>query len=174
MQTTLNGGCKMRKRQQVAVDIGEVKKAMDATESKLEFQKLQSVYLADTRPDLSSREIGDIVQLSTHRVKMIHSNFRKYGMDSIKDKRGGRYRENMTLSEEAEFLKPFEEKSKSGTLVAANGIKKAYEEKVGKTVAKSTIYRLPDRHGFRKIVPYKRHRKANVEEQEDFKKTFSP
>ena len=52
-------------------------------------------------------------------------------------------------------------------------IKKAYEAKVGKEVAESTIYRLIARQGFRKIVPYKRHPKADVEEQEAFKKTSS-
>ena len=163
----------MRKRKLVSRDIEEVKAALDTTDSKTEFQRLQSVYLADTQPDLTAESIAEIVRLSTHRVKMIHSNFRKHGMDSIKDKRGGRYREYMSSDEEVEFLKPFEEKSKSGTLAVVNEVKKAYEAKIGKKVAKSTIYRLLDKHGFRKIVPYKRHKKANVEEQEAFKKTSS-
>ena len=164
----------MRKRQQVAKDLEEVKTAMDKTKNKKEFQKLQSVYLADTQPDLTAEKIGEIVRLCAYSVKMIHSNFRKNGMKSIIDKRGGRYRENMTFDEEIEFLKPFEEKSKSGTLVTAGGIKKAYEEKIGKEVAESTIYRLLDRHGFRKIVPYQRHKKADIEAQEAFKKTSQP
>ena len=95
-------------------------------------------------------------------------------MSSIKDKRGGRYRENMTLAEEADFLEPFIEKGKTGALAVAGEIKRVYEEKVGHTVAESTIYRLLDRHGFRKIVPYKRHKKAKTEDQEAFKKTSSP
>ena len=89
----------MPKRNMVAKDIKAVKKAMDETEGKREFQKLQCVYLADTQPKLSAEDIGNITRLSTHHVKMIHSNFRKYGMDSVKDKRGGRYREHMTLNE---------------------------------------------------------------------------
>jgi len=101
-------------------------------------------------------------------------NFRNNGIDSVKDKRGGRYREHMTIEEEIEFLKPFEEKSKSGALVVVGGVKKAYEDKVGKKVAKTTIYRLLDKHGFRKITPYKRHKKANLTEQEAFKKTSLP
>ena len=164
----------MRKRRQIASDIEEVKEAMTVTESRREFQKLQSVYLADNYPQLSAEEIGNIVNLSAYRVKMIHSNYRKHGMDSIKDKRCGRYRENMTLAEEIEFLAPFIEKGKSGALAVAGEIKRAYETKIGKKVAESTIYRLLDRHGFRKIAPYKRHKKANVEEQKVFKKTSSP
>jgi transposase len=162
----------MRRRKPVSNNIEEVKVALEKTDSKTEFQRLQCVYLADTQPNQTAESIAEIVRLSTHRVKIIHMNFRKYGMDSIKDKRGGRYREYMSIDEETEFLKQFEEKSKSGTLVVVGEIKKAYETKIGKKVAKTTIYRLLDKHGFRKIVPYKIHKKADIAEQEAFKKTF--
>jgi transposase len=155
----------------VANDIEEVKTVMDSTKNKMEFQRLQSVYLADTQSNLTAEKIGEIVRLSTHRVKMIHSKYRKYGMESIKDRRGGRYRENLTLEEETNLLSRFEEESQSGKLVVVGKIKLAYEEKVGREVAESTIYRMLARYGFRKIVPYKRHPKANKEEQEIFKKT---
>jgi len=162
----------MRKRKQVANNIDEIIRAMETTKSKVEFQRLQCIYLADTQPNMSAEGIGGIVRLCTHRVKMIHSNFRKHEMESIKDKRGGRYRENMTLDEEADLLAGFEEQSRSGKLVVTGSIKAAYEAKIGKEVAESTIYRMLERHGFRKIVPYQRHPKANKEEQEAFKKTF--
>ena len=161
----------MPKRKRVSSNIEEVKEALDQTNNKTEFQRLQSVYLADTQCDLTAEAIAEIVRLSTHRVKMIHSNYRKHGIDSIKDKRGGRYREYMTVDEEIKFLEPFEEKSKTGTLVVVGEVKRAYEGRVGKKVAESTIYRLLDKHGFRKIVPYKRHKKADVVKQEAFKKT---
>ena len=163
----------MRRRKMITDNIEKLKEAMEKTESKKEFQKLQSVYLADTKPELTAKAIAQIVQLSPYRVKMIHSNYRKHGLSSIKNKRGGRYREYMTIDEEIEFLKPFEIKSQTGALAVVGEIKKAYEEKVGKKVAKTTIYRLLDKHGFRKITPYKRHKKANIEEQEAFKKTLS-
>jgi len=155
----------------VANDIEEVKTMMDSTKNKMEFQRLQSVYLADTQNNLTAEKIGEIVRLSTHRVKMIHSKYRKYGMESIKDRRGGRYHENLTLEEETNLLSRFEEESQSGKLAVVGKIKLAYEEKVGREVAESTIYRMLARYGFRKIVPYKRHPKANNEEQEIFKKT---
>ena len=81
----------MRVRHQVSDDIEKVRTALEKTENKTEFQRLQCVYLADTQPNLTAEAIAEIVRLSTHRVKIIHSNFRKYGMSSIQDKRGGRY-----------------------------------------------------------------------------------
>ena len=78
----------------------------------------------------------------------------------------------MTLCEEAALLSGFEEQSQSGKMVVAGEVKSAYEAKAGREVAESTIYRMLARHGFRKIVPYQRHPKANKEEQEALKKTF--
>ena len=162
----------MAKRKRVSDNLEIVKSAMNKTSDKGEFQRLQCVYLADTQPELTAEAIGKIVRLSPHRVKIIHANFRKLGMASIKDKRGGRFREYMSVEEETEFLKPFVKKGKTGALVAIGEVKRAYEAKIGKTVVESTIYRLLNRHEFRKIVPYKRHKKANIEEQETFKKTL--
>jgi transposase len=78
----------------------------------------------------------------------------------------------MSIDQEREFLKPFEEEGKTGSLVVVGPIKRAYEAKVGKEVAESTIYRLLNRHKFRKIAPYRRHKKADKEAQEAFKKTL--
>jgi len=138
-----------------------------------EYRRIQCVYLGMLYPDMTAKKIGEATLFSESRVWAIHAEYRKNGLSGLIDGRGGRYRQHMSLDEEAKFLEPYEEKSKSGTLVEAGGIKKAYEEIVGKEVAKSTIYRLLDRHGFRQIVPYKRHKKADPEEQETFKKTSS-
>jgi len=161
----------MPKRKHLIEDINEIKTAMESTKSKAEFRRLQCIYLGDTMPDMTARDIGKITLYSESNVKKIHSAFRKTGMESIKEKRGGRYRENLTLKQEEELLIKFEEESASGKLVEISKIKVEYEKQLGETVDKTVIYRMLDRHGFRKIVPYKRHPKTNTEEQEAFKKT---
>jgi transposase len=153
-------------------EIIDITRAMKECTKSGEYKRLQCVYLGMLYPDMSAKRIGEITLYSESWVWAIHADYRKNGLSALSDARGGRYRQHLSFDEEAEFLKPFEEKSKSGTLVEASAIKKAYEEKVGKEVAKTTIYRLLDRHDFRKIVPYKRHKKANIEEQEAFKKTL--
>jgi transposase len=52
-------------------------------------------------------------------------------------------------------------------------VRSAYEQRVGHPVAARTIYRLLDRHGWRKVVPRARHPKADVAAQAAFKKTAS-
>jgi transposase len=122
-------------------------------------------------PEMTTEEIGAATLYTARNVQNIFSDYRTKGLSGLEDGRGGRYRENLTIAQEEELLKPFEEQSKSGSLVVAGKVKKAYEEKIGREVAESTIYRMLDRHDFRKITPYRRHKKANKEEQETFKKT---
>ena len=56
-------------------------------------------------------------------------------------------------------------------LDAAEAEAQAYQERTDKAVARSTVYRLLERHGWRKIVPRPRHPKADVAAQAAFKKT---
>jgi transposase len=68
-------------------------------------------------------------------------------------------------------LAPFIERAVGGGMLKVAEIQRAYEQQVGKPVAASTIYRLLDRHGWRKLVPRPRHPKADVAAQAAFKKT---
>jgi len=70
------------------------------------------------------------------------------------------------------LLKQFFNKAKDGGILVVNEIKLAYELKVGHKVPKSTVYRMLARHDWRKIVPYRRHPKADLDKQEAFKKNF--
>jgi Winged helix-turn helix/DDE superfamily endonuclease len=78
----------------------------------------------------------------------------------------------MTLEQERAFLQPFFARAESGEIVTAEHIQQAFEAEVKHRVHLSTIYRLLDRHGWRKLVPRPRHPKANEGEQAIFKKTF--
>jgi len=161
----------MPKKRILEGDINKIANAMKECEDARECRRIQCVYLGMLYPDMPAKKIGEITQYSENRVWVIHGDYRKGGLNALSDTRGGRYREYMSPAEEAKFLESFEEKSKTGALVVVSEVKKAYEAKVGKEVAESTIYRILDRQGFRKIVPYKRHPKTDVEEQKAFKKT---
>ena len=161
----------MRPRKAMKVSQLEIEKKMNSSKTKTEFQRLQCLHLRKLYPEMSAAEIGRIVCLSQSSVWRIHSEFFKNSdLDYVKEKRGGRYNENMTEEEENAFLDPFFKEAVGKGIIVVSKIKKAYENKIGHEVPKSTIYRLLERHGWRRIVPYKRHPKANMEEQESFKK----
>lgn len=86
--------------------------------------------------------------------------------------RGGRRRENMSRKEEAEFLEPFFDKAAKGGVLVVGEIKRALDKKLGRRVALASAYNLLHRHGWRKLAPDKRHPKADVKLQEDWKKNF--
>ena len=76
----------------------------------------------------------------------------------------------MTRDEEAAFLAPFFEKAKVGGILIVSEIKQALDARLGRTVALASAYNLLHRHGWRKLAPDKRHPKAEVAAQEDWKK----
>lgn len=161
----------MRTRKGISSDVEEVRKAMVATKDLGQFQRLQCVYLGDKHPEWTVLEIADTVGVSEACVRNIHARFRKVGFECIVDKRGTRNRAHLTLEQEAQVLAEFEESSQAGHLIVIATVKQSYERVCAKSVAPSTVYRMLARHGFRKIVPYKRHPRHNAAEQEALKKT---
>ena len=83
-------------------------------------------------------------------------------------KRGGRRRENMTIEEEKAFLAPFLDKAFKGGILVVKEIHNALEQHLGRKVALASTYNLLHRHNWRKLVPDKRHVKADIQAQEDW------
>ncbi len=102
------------------------------------------------------------------RKEFINAN----GNIEHKKQHGGRRRENLSLPEEAAFLAPFIEKAKVGGILVVSEIKEALQVRLGRAVALASVYNLLHRHGWRKLVPDKRHAKSDPEAQEAFKKNF--
>src|SRR5258708_19947332 len=78
----------------------------------------------------------------------------------------------MSLEQERSFLQPFFARAAHGEITTAEEIQRAFEAKVKHVVHITSIYRLLDRHGWRKLLPRPRHPKANPEDQAAFKKTL--
>jgi len=87
-----------------------------------------------------------------------------------KPQRGGRRRENMSKEEESLFLAPFFEKAAKGGILVVGEIKKALDERLGRTTALASVYNLLHRHNWRKLAPDKSHPKSDAEVQKEWKK----
>lgn len=115
-----------------------------------ELRKAQAVLL----PALFSLDLvatGTAIGRSKASVCRLQAEFRAdcTGADSVKKRRGGRRRQNMSPEQEAQFLEPFFQKAREGAPLVVAEIRKAYETRIGKKVPASTIYRLLARHGWR-------------------------
>jgi transposase len=120
----------------------------------------------------TAAQIAQLLGWSTATVHVIHSRWAKEG-DVIFDLRGrgGRRHQHLSAEQEQQLLAPFISRAEAGGMLNVAEVQQAFQQRVGKEVAPSTIYRLLDRHGWRKVVPRPRHPKANVQAQGAFKKT---
>lgn len=120
---------------------------------------------------LSAQEIAGGVGMSRGAVEQIIARYFKLGSKSLTTGgSGGRRYAYMSVEEERKFIKDFVPKAGEGSIIVVNEIIKAYEEQVGFSVAKSTVYRLLSRCGWRQIAPRRRHPKADPKLQAEFKK----
>ncbi len=139
--------------------------------SHAEYRRIQCVLIRATLGS-SAAQIAQLLGWSTATVHVLHSRWAKEG-EAIFDirPRGGRRRQHLSPEQEHGLLAPFVERATAGGMLSVGEIQQAYQKQLGKVVAPSTIYRLLDRHGWRKVVPRPRHPKADVAAQAAFKKT---
>lgn len=121
---------------------------------------------------MSVYETSQVIGRSHATVSRLQREFREQcrGEAPRREKWGGRRRAYLTDEEETQFLEEFLEVASEGGVLEVGRIKQAFEKRVGHNVAKTTIYRILDKHGWRKIAPRKRHPQTDLNAQTAFKK----
>ena len=126
--------------------------------------------LLDPRP---AEEIAIQLGVSRPFISKITSLYKRFGPQGIETVGpGGRRNEYLSLDEEVAFLAPFIDRAAQGEIVTAKTIRHAFEQRIGHEVDESTIYRLLQRHQWRKVMPRPYHPESNPVAQETFKKTL--
>jgi transposase len=151
--------------------VGRLAERLKQASSHVEYQRIQCVLIRATLGS-SASQIAQLLGWSTATVHVLHSRWAREG-DSVFELRGrgGRRHQYLSVEREQELLAPFVERAQAGGMLNVSEILQAYEKCTGVRVAPSTVYRLLDRHGWRKVVPRPRHPKADVTAQAAFKKT---
>ena len=142
-----------------------------SSQNNLSVKRIQCIYFK-VKFNKNPEEIGEMVGYNKGYVKQVQSQYWKNG-DSIfyPKQKGGRRRENLGLEQEKLIVEKFKKEAENAEILEVSKIKEYYEDKVGKKVPKSTVYRMLDRHNWRKITPRPSHPKSNPEAMERFKKT---
>ncbi len=142
--------------------------------SKGDFQRVQCVWLRASL-GLNHLQVAQAVGWSDSRVKQIWSEYFKSGEGALlRSGRGGRRRQNLTLQEEQELLEGFIPTASQGGVLVVDQIKAAYERRLGRSVPRSTVYRMLARHGWRKLAPRPHHPKNDPALAQAFKKNSKP
>lgn len=140
------------------------------SKTKADFQRVQAVWLRSAL-DLPAAQVARAIGWSEGRVKTVQSHFLREGAQALVGTgRGGRRRQNLTLDEEDALLATFLEQAKAGGVLVVSEVKSAYEQALGRIVPKSTVYRMLERHEWRKIAPRPRHPNDDPAAREAFKK----
>jgi transposase len=136
-----------------------------------ELRQAQAVVLP-LEYGLSMECTGAVIGVSKGWASHLRAEFiRAKGVEVRKKKlRGGRRRENMSFEEEVSFLAPFFERASKGGILVVGEIKQELDKRLGRETALASAYNLLHRHGWRKLAPDKRHPKADIEAQEEWKK----
>lgn len=150
----------------------EVKERMRKDPNPLYRERWSIIYTAGAHPR-EAREIARDLGVSVSKVHTLIPQYNKLGVAAVETRgKGGRHREYLTFEEEEQLLTTFFERAAKGEIVTAKQIKQGYEEKVGHEVDKTTIYRLIERHLWRKLSPRPQHPEADKQQQEEFVKNF--
>ena len=129
------------------------------------------VILHATVDPTPAKEIAVHVGVGKGTVHNLISDYNRFGPGVVERAgRGGRRNAHLTLEEEAEFIAPFVAMAEKGQIVRGAQMGKVLEERLGYRLHHSIIYRLLDRHEWRKVVPRPFHTNAKKEIQDEFKK----
>ena len=135
-----------------------------------EFQRFLCIWLR-VKCGLSTDSIAQTLGWHVNTIRFTQKDFIKRGVSALTEGiKGGRYHSLMTKEEEKEFLSQFEEAGKKGNILTVSNIKSALEERLGKKIHLSTVYRILKRNDWRKITPRPSHPQKDAAKSEAFKK----
>ena len=152
------------KEQKEEIEAARKRNRNKRTEAKLKVLVLRA----------EGKTANEIHQKTGYHPAYVSTLVSKYIHGGLEAMTGNHYkgnRRNIQAEEEAELLRPFEEKAEKGQIVETSKIKEEYEKRVGHKIGSGQIYRVLKRQGWRKVMPRSRHpKKAGEEEIESSKK----
>jgi transposase len=146
------------------------KKAKDP----IEKDRFLAVYHA--KRGLTAKEIARIIPNTPRWVQETVRRYNLEGPEALKDKRHQNpgQKPKLTPEERMRVLEALQGPPPDGGLWTGPKLRDWVERELGKRLSLYPIYRLLHEMGFALRVPRPRHRKADGEAQEAFKKTSSP
>ena len=150
-----------------AAEIKEVRKTI--TDKKVD-RRLYAVQLRGE--GLTNDEIAQKLDTSDKMVSQwVSAYINNGGIAALLPKERIGMHRNLSIEEEKEFLSSYTKQAEAGQIIDLNELKDAYIEKVGHSIGGSQIYRMLERHGWRKVMPRSKHpKKASNEAIEASKK----
>ena len=140
----------------------EIEEARRKNKDKRVEAKLKALSL---RADgLKSKEISEATGFHPAYVSTIVSKYIHGGIEAIVGNHYRGNRRNMSFKEEEALLAPFMEQAEKGQMLDTAELENRYEKAVGHRIGSGQIYRVLQRHNWRKVMPRSKHPKKASEE----------
>src|SRR3954464_14097211 len=149
----------------------ELTRLLQTVGSKADYRRVLCLWLRAAL-GLPAAEVALALGWRTSSVYNLQSRYQQERAGALLGVgRGGRRYAGLSPEQEQRLLHSFTFIAEQGEMVEASALVRAYEQEVGHPVARSTVYRLFARHGWRKLVPRPQHPDASRAVQEAFKKS---
>lgn len=157
------------------IDEELVRKATDTVKdpkSMREFRCAQAVLLPAIM-GATLEQAATLLGVSRASVPRLRERFRRNVQEGgLPPSWGGRRRSLLSFGQEKEFLDPWAQQAKAGGILVVSVIRAALAQHLGRPIKPSVVYRLLERHGWRKVAPDTHHPKSDPSAQEEWKKNF--
>ena len=139
--------------------VAQAKRTVKATQHLDEYRSALAVLLP-AQLGLTLKRTAELLGVGTASVNRMQSRLQGALTAASPGRNwGGRRQALLTLEEEIQFLQPWAEKAKAAGLLVLSPIRAALSERIGYPVKASVVWRLLERHGWRKVAPDTRHPK---------------
>jgi IS605 OrfB family transposase len=154
--------------------LNELRRRAKKAKDPIEKDRFLAVYHA--KRGLTAKEIARIIPNTPRWVQETVRRYNLEGPEALKDKRHQNpgQKPKLTPEERMRVLEALQGPPPDGGLWTGPKLREWVERELGKRLSFYPIYRLLHEMGFALRVPRPRHRKADGEAQEAFKKTSSP
>jgi len=137
-------------------------------------KRRMAIWLTHTG-NLYAKQVAKVLGVSVQAVWLWIRQYNADGPSGLERAgRGGRRWGFLAPEQEAELLAPYLRKLRSGVVTSPSEIKKAVEEKIGKTVSVPYVYRLLQRHQWTEIIAQSSQSAADQKRLEDYLRVAQP
>lgn len=152
-----------------AEQIEELKVAKKKNKNKNVDKRLTALLM---RAEGKSREeTAKVTGYKTVSITSLTAKYMQSGINAIVENHHDSNHRNMDYEKEEELLEQFSKAAENGQVVEVSMIKEAYDKIVGHESGSGQIYKVLNRHGWRKVMPRSKHpNKASDEAIEASKK----
>lgn len=138
----------------------------------VESLRMAQAVLLPAEGNLTLEQTARVLGVGRATVVRLQHRFRQQGGIDLQPHPGwgGRRRALLSVQKEQAFLSGWKGQAERGELVVISPLQAALSEQLGRPVRASVVYRLLERHGWRKVAPDTRHPKTDVAVQAEWKK----